>query len=141
MREFVTAVEKSEQAEEEADLIFKIDDHELRAYKPTDGQFALLVMAMGRHASNTDQFAGVIDFFLNVLDEPSQQYVIKRMMTRTEIIPIEQIVEILEWMIEEWGGRPFQRPSGSTSSPQNGGRKSTGTTRRSTSSRSQPIAS
>jgi hypothetical protein len=127
VKEFVTAVEKQEQAADEADLIFKIDDQELRAYKPTEGQFALVMMALGRHSAMTEQFAGIIDFFVNVLDGPSQQYVIDRMMSRERMIPLEQIVEILEWMVEEWGGRPTQSPSVSTSSRRNGGRKSTGT--------------
>ena len=125
MREFVTAVEASEETEDEPGLIFAIDGQEMRAYKPTEGQFALLMMAMGRHASTQDQFAGIIDFFIQVLDEDSERYVVNRMMSRTEIIPLEKITEILEWMIEEWGGRPFQKPSDSTSSRRNGGRKST----------------
>jgi hypothetical protein len=142
LKEFITAVEKAEETEEGSDdLVFMIDDQEVRAFKPTEGQFALLMMAMGRHATEADQFAGVVDFFFNVLDEPSQAYVSRRMMSRDQLIPMEQVVEILQWMIEEWGGRPFQRPSGSTSSQRNGGRKSTGTTRRSTSSASHPIAS
>jgi len=124
MREFVTALEKSEQEGDEADLHFKIDGHEMRAYKPTEGQFALLVMAMGRHTTDMDQFAGIIDFFIQVLDEPSQRYVIDRMMSRVDIIPMSEVVEIMEWMIEEWGGRPFQKQSGSTSSPPKGGPKS-----------------
>lgn len=127
MREFITAVEEIE-TEEEPALVFKIDGHEMRAYKPTEGQFALLMMAMGRHVSNAEQFAGVIDFFIQVLDAPSQKYVIDRMMSRTEIIPMEQVVQIMEWMIEEWSGRPFLSPSASTSSPPRGGRKSTART-------------
>jgi len=126
MREFVTAAEEAVvEIEEEPSLVFAIDGHEMRAYKPTEGQFALLMMAMGRHASNIDQFSGVIDFFIQTLDEPSQRYVLDRMMTRTDIIPLSKIVEIMEWMIEEWGGRPFQKPSASTPSRRNGGRKST----------------
>jgi hypothetical protein len=130
MREFITAVEDAVDQEEteEPGLIFAIDGQEMRAYKPTEGQFALLMVAMGRHASNMDQFAGIIDFFISVLDEPSEHYVISRMQTRDQIIPLEKIVEIMEWMIEEWGGRPFQKPSVSTSSRRNGGRKSTART-------------
>jgi hypothetical protein len=86
------------------------------------------MIAMGKHASSTDQFAGVIDFFINVLDPSSQKYVIDRMMARTDVIPLEDIVEIMYWMIEEWGGRPTQPPSASTSSQRNGGRKSTART-------------
>lgn len=131
MREFVTAVEKK--VEDEPDLVFKIDGQEMRAYRPTEGQFALLMMALGRHVSEPEQFAGVIDFFISVLDEPSQRYVIDRMMSRKDIIPLEKIIEIMYWFAEEWGGRPFPSPSVSTSSRRNGGRKSTGTLQPSTS--------
>ena len=124
MREFVTAAQKSEETEDEPSFIFSIDGHELRAFQPTEGQFALLMMVMGRHASNVDQFAGVIDFFIQVLDEPSQRYVIDRMMSRVDVIPMETIVAVLEAMIEEWGGRPFQKASGSTPSRGKGGKKS-----------------
>jgi hypothetical protein len=135
IREFITAVEKTEEAEttEAPGLAFMIDGQELFAYRPTEGQFALLMMALGRHASETDQFAGIIDFFINVLDAPSQRYVIDRMMGRTNIIPLSKIVEVMEWFVEEWGGRPFTSPSASTSSRRNGGRKSTGTLQPSTS--------
>lgn len=128
VREFVTAAEKADETEDEADLIFAIDGKEMRAYRPTDGQYALLMMAMGRHASDMQQFAGIIDFFINVLDEESQRYVVERMASRDSIIPLEKITEIMEWMIEEWGGRPTQPPSASTSSQRNGGRRSTART-------------
>lgn len=128
LKEFITAVEESETPQEEPSLVFTIDDHEMRAYKPTEGQYALLVMVMGRHASQTDQFAGVIDFFMQVLDEPSQHYVIERMMSRTNVIPLNTIVSVLRWMVEEWGGRPLESPSGSTTSRPKGGKKSTART-------------
>jgi hypothetical protein len=47
------------------------------------------------------------------------------MEKRDEVIATKTIVEIMEWMVEEWGGRPTQSPSVSTSSRRNGGRKST----------------
>lgn len=127
VREFITAVEKSEEESTEEPLIFRVekDGPELRAYRPTQGQYALLVMAMGRHASNMDQFAALIDFFVQVLDEESERYVVDRMMSRTDIIPIEKITDILQWFIEEWGGRPFQSSPVSTTSPPKGGKKST----------------
>lgn len=124
MKEFTTAAEVAA-GEDEPDLVFVLDGEELRAYKPTEGQFALLMMAMGRHASQASQYAGVMEFFLAVLDEPSRRYVVDRMEKRDEVIATKTIVEIMEWMVEEWGGRPTQSPSVSTSSRRNGGRKST----------------
>jgi hypothetical protein len=127
LREFVTAVQKADEGEgsQEEPLVFNLDGHEMRAYKPTEGQYALLVMSLGRHANNLDRFAGMIDFFIQVLDEDSERYVVDRMMNRDQIIPLEKIVEMLEWMVEEWGGRPFQSSSGSTTSQPKGGKKST----------------
>ena len=127
VREFITAVKQSEEGTEEEPLVFRVEENgpELRAYKPTEGQFALLVMSLGRHASNMDQAAGIIDFFINVLDEESERYVVQRMMGRQNIIPLSKIVEIMEWLTEEWGGRPFPSASASTSSPPRGGKKST----------------
>lgn len=127
MREFVTAAEKAEESDEGGPepLVFAIDGQELRAYQPSEGQMALLMMAMGRYTTQTDQFAGLLDFFIQVLDFESEQYVLNRMSNRETTIPIEVIGDILTWMVEEWGGRPFQKRSGSTSSRPSAGRKST----------------
>jgi hypothetical protein len=126
VREFVTAAEKAETDEGGPEpLVFTLDGEELRAYQPSEGQFALLMMAMGRHTTQTDQFSGILEFFVQVLDRDSEQLVLNRMMRRETTIPMETIADILTWMIEEWGGRPFQKPSASTSSRRTGGRKST----------------
>jgi len=131
VKEFTTAAEAAA-GEDEPDLVFTLDGEELRAYRPTEGQFALLMMAMGRHASNTEQYAGILEFFVSVLDDESQRYVLNRMEARGEMISTKTIVEIMEWMVEEWGGRPTRSPSVSTSSRRNGGRKSTALTTAST---------
>jgi hypothetical protein len=99
------------------------------------------MVALGKHASTTDRTAGMIDFFFNLLDKDSQQYMADGLARRENMIPAMKIVEILEWMIEEWTGRPFPSASGSTSSPSNGGRKSTRATPRQTSSASALTAS
>lgn len=127
VREFIAAVKAESEETNEEPLVFKVekDGPELRAFKPTEGQYALLVMSLGRHATNMDQFAGLVDFFIQVLDDNSQRYVIDKMMGRDDIIPMETIVEILEWFVEEWGGRPFRSASDSTSSQRKGGKKST----------------
>lgn len=127
MREFVTAAEKAEETEE-ADLIFTLDGQELRAYRPTEGQFALLMMAMGRHTAQSEQISGVIEFFITVLSPASQKYVMDRMASRDNAISSTTIVEIMEWFVEEWGGRPFPSQSASTSSHRKGGKKSTART-------------
>lgn len=141
MREFITAIVEQEEGDEERPVEFALDGRELRAYKPTESQFALLMVAMSRYASDREQAAGVIEFFLNLLDDSSREYIVNRMFSREDPLPIETMIDMTEFLVEEWGGRPFQRSSDSTPSRSNGGRKSTPRTQRSTSSRSHPIAS
>jgi hypothetical protein len=123
MKEFTTAIEASEAGEEDL-LEFKMDGHEMRAYRPTDGQLALLMSALGRHTSGQTKVAGVIDFFVAVMDEQSHSYVVDRLLSRTDPLGVEQVQEVIEWMIEEWSGRPTQPLSVSTQSQQSGGAKS-----------------
>lgn len=112
MKEFNTALKAV--TEDEAPMVFKIDGQELHAYKPTDGQLALLLSAIGRHTNVQTRIAGVIDFFVNVMDEGSATYVTERLLSRTDPLEIEQVQEVMEWMVEEWTGRPTQPLSVST---------------------------
>lgn len=139
MKEFNTAVDEA--VIEEAPLEFMIDGQEVRAFRPTDGQMAMLMASMGRHTSEATRLAGIIDFFVTVMDDESHQYVVDRLLSRTDPLGLEQVTDVMMWMIEEWSGRPTPPPSGSTSSPESGGRKSKPRTTRSTSSRSVPASS
>jgi len=143
MKEFISAIEEAEQTEEpgEVPLEFMLDGHELKAYRPTDGQLALLMSSLSRHTSMNTKIAGCIDFFVEVLDPDSHAYVVGRLLSRENPIPFEKVQEIIEWMSEEWTGRPTQRPSGSTPSQRSGGQRSRRTTSRSTSLESAPVSS
>lgn len=143
MREFTTAV-KRVQEEESAEegqtfVINEVDEDgnvvkrvECRYFEPGDGQLAFLMASVGRHTSLPTKLAGVINFFVEVLDEPSHQYIVGRLLDRDDEFGIEEVTEIMESMVEEWTGRPTQPPSGSTRSQRSGGRKSTARTPAST---------
>jgi hypothetical protein len=140
MKEFTSAIEESEQGLE-APLEFKIDGRVVRAYRPTDGQFAMVMATLGRHTSMSTKVAGIIDFFVGIMDEQSHQYVVDRLMSRDNQLGFDKVQEIIEWMVEEWSARPTPSPSGSTRSPKSGGQKSKHTTRQSTSLESAHAAS
>lgn len=133
MKEFITAAQESiEDSEKPAE--FAIDGQVLYAYRPTDGQIAMTMASLARHTNEQTKTAGVIDFFVEILDEESANYVINRLLSRTDPLGLDEVQQILEWLVEEWTGRPTQRPSVSTQSPSSGGPKSKRTTLRSTSS-------
>lgn len=136
MREFITAAKEASETEDEkaAGTTFLVDGFECRCFKPKDGQLAVLMATTGRHSSNEESIAGYINFFVAVLDDESQSYIISRLLDRKDEFGIDQVQSIMEWMIEDWSGRPTQSPSVSTASPPSVGRKSTRPTQALTSS-------
>lgn len=124
MKEFTTAVEKAGQ-DEEAPLEFAVDGTLCHGYYPGDGQLAYLLASTGRHSSEQEQIAGLINFFVAVLDDESHRYVVSRLLDRRDEFGIEQVQKIMEWMVGEWSGRPTKSPSVSTSSPPSTGQSST----------------
>lgn len=138
IKEFITAAQEAVDAEQEVDdgLHFMIlgferpdgtmvEDREVIAYKPTGGQIALAMARMGKFSSTTDRMAGLIDFFVEVLDEGSHQYVVNRLMDRTDPFGLDHVTDITYFLMEEWSGRPIRPSAASTPSRKNGGRKST----------------
>lgn len=143
MKEFVTALKavEDEQNEDDGAMHFTVDGRELTCYPPSDGQLAILIATTGRHTSQATQVAGVVNFFVEVMDEPSHAYLVDRLLDRTDPFGIEEVEAIMSWMIEEWTGRPTQSPSVSTRSPKRGGPRSTRRTSALTSSGSPSTGS
>lgn len=142
MKEFETAVQQAAENEEDEKVYpFKVDGVECRAYRPKDGQLAILIATNTRHSTMEEKMAGLINFFVAVLDDESHSYVVNRLLDRRDSFGIEQINSIFEWLMGEWTGRPTQSSSASTQSRSSGGQKSTRRTQELTSSDSRPIAS
>ena len=131
IREFVTAVaEEIENAEvdkgTEFDLVRKGRDDEgneieverrsLIAYRPKDGQVAMLMARMGRHSSTQDKMAGIIDFFVEVLGREDHEYVVNRLLDREDPFGFGEVTDVMEYLMEEWAGRPTKPSRGSTPS-------------------------
>lgn len=110
----------------------KVLDHTITAHRPEPGQFAILTAALvGRGTSEDQQIAGIIDFFVDLLDEEDKQYVSRRLMDRKDPFSqqgMEFIQNALEALVSEWSGRPTKSLSGSAQSPGSDGQKSTPTT-------------
>lgn len=103
---------------------------EVIAYEPDEGQFAVLLATTGRGVSPSERVAGMINFFVNILDDAGADYLIGRLLTppRKDPFGIEQVEEILERLTRAWTGNPTREPSGSQPSPSSDGQKSTAPT-------------
>lgn len=142
MKDFITAVKDVEDQDEGTDgqIVFMVDDWEVTAYRPGTGQLGVL-MAMTLNTSETEQIAGIINFFASVLDDASHHHLVRRMLDRRDPFGIEEVTEIMQGLVEEWTGHPTQQPTASTRSSGQSGSASTRRTTKSTSSAKRPIAS
>jgi uncharacterized protein YneF (UPF0154 family) len=104
-KEFTTAAEEKVEGGL-AQITFKIDGHELTAHPPRDGQVAMMMAQMGRHSTNNDKVSGMIDFFVNLFDPADEQYLVNRLWDREDDFGIEQISDVMTWLMEEWSKRP-----------------------------------
>jgi hypothetical protein len=142
VKEFTTALrEVTDPQDDEEGWQFKVDGHELTCYPPAEGQLAVLMASTSRHTSVSEQIAGIINFFVEVMDGPSHAYLVGRLLDRNDPFGLNEVTEIMGWMVEEWSGRPTQPSSGSTRSRSSGGRRSTPRTSPSISSGSPLTAS
>lgn len=135
MKEFVTAVqdvehedgreerilalmEKEGVSREEAEVIdsrgmpveFKLDGRAMKAYPLADGQLAFMMAALGRGQSSDQRFAAIINIMLESLEGDDRDYLEGRLLSGDpkKRLPIKQIEEIFEYLVEEWFARPTQ---------------------------------
>lgn len=133
MLEFEAAVEAASTDEEkpiplDIDEISIAEKRKVHAYRPADGQLALLMASMGRGMQANDAIAATVNFFCNLFEDDDRYYIEERLLSRKRNISIERIQEILEELIEKWSGHPTQSPSDSPTSPASVGLNSTATT-------------
>lgn len=106
---FEVAAEK-EALIEDTGLTFSFEKgvkaRKIKVHPPTSGQVAILMSRLGRHSTMNDKMAGVIDFFVGILDEQDYDYVVNRLLDARDPLGIEEIQSVMEWLMEEWTGRP-----------------------------------
>lgn len=128
---FTTAARDSDYDDEPADVEFRLDDRELTAIFPGDGQVAMLMAETSRHQDLQTKVAGAIDFFQSCFPDDQAAHLRTRLLTKRDPFGIQDVQDIVEYLLEEWSGRPTRSPSGSTRSRSNGGQRSKPSTRRS----------
>jgi hypothetical protein len=144
VKQFITAAERATDTEENT-LEFEVgilgedgkiaEIQKCKAFKPEPGQIAMLMATtQARHLSQGEQVAGMINFFVEVLDEESHTLIVSRLLNRKDPFGIQDVQDIIWWMMGEWSGHPTEGPSGSTPSQTPAGPTSTPPTPTSTSS-------
>lgn len=127
MKEFAVAAKaEDEDPEVVVPIKFKVGDQECLAYRPEAGQVAMMYSRMDDTlSSDGERIAAMIDFFMGLLDKDSRRVLSRRLMEREDPFEMETVSDIMDWLMEQWSGRPTTPSSASTRSRVNGGRKST----------------
>jgi hypothetical protein len=151
MKQFLTAA-KEAAGETEEYLEFEvgrlndkgetIEIEKCKAYKPSSGQIAMLMATtQARHLPEAEKVAGIINFFVEILDEESHSLIVSRLLNHRDPFGLDDVEEIIWWMMEEWSGNPTGSSSASTPSQTTAGPTSTPPTPTPTSSGSPFTAS
>lgn len=125
MREFVTAVAAQEDESQQGWIDFKVDGVVCRARRPSPGQVAYLLASMHKRAPLEQQIAGAINFCMAIMDHDSASYLSDKLLDPEDPFEIPQIQDIIEYLVEEWSGRPTEQSSDSSSSQEAPGPTST----------------
>jgi len=132
-----------DEGEEDLELEVMILDRKIHLNSPGSGQLSYLAMTIASNNRDLLTVGRLINFIVNLMDDDDQGYVSALLLDRDSGFDGEDIVDVAEYVVEEWSSRPTQTSTGSSKSPQATGRRSTGATRKagSTPSRSRSTAS
>lgn len=112
------------------------DDTQLYAYLPSEGQMVLLLGLASDTADAGSSSSMVMDVFWELMDDDTRRHLRRRLLSRTDRFGLGDVMNIIEWLVEESSARPTTPPSGSTSSPGSTGTRSTASARQKASTRS-----
>lgn len=102
-----------------------LDDHELVLIPPTPEQYILLLAGMEASTSQHDYMAGAINFIFGLVEGDDRRYLYSRLRDRDDDFGLDELLELIEYATEEWGGRPTEPSSDSSGRRQPTGKTST----------------
>jgi hypothetical protein len=125
MKEFVTAV-KAGGREVSDEVTVKIDDQEVTFAAPSPEQLAILIASVSATGNDLVGIAEIINVFFDLIEDPDIYRSLRhRLFDREDEFGVDELTDILLYLIEEWTGRPTQQPSDYLPSRKAGGRRST----------------
>lgn len=139
VKEFALALERELGDGQDELLPFTMagSDVQLYALMPTESDIALVAGAMSQYAEDAEKAVAVLDLFWSLMDLETARHLRRRMRDRKDPFGVPDVMNVLEWVVEEATGRPTKPSSGSTASQPSTGARSTASSQRKTSTRSR----
>jgi hypothetical protein len=139
IKSFVTAAKSAENRaalNEALPIEVEIDDRKITFFPPDDGQFAIALAGTGDLVDNATMASTQINFFFSLIhDEKDHAHLRRRLFDWRDPFGVENVADVIEYLMEEWSARPTKQPSDFLPSQSSAGKKSTAVRHRSTSSR------
>lgn len=125
MREFKSSAHQgAQQALPNAvEVQFMLDGREITAQPANSGQLAYLVAMQAEAVNPSEQIAAVFDFLQSLLDEEDFDFIRDQM--KQGITSAETLLEIVEYLVEEWTTVPTTSAPASSSARRSTGKPST----------------
>ena len=95
-------------------LDFDVDDNKFWAIGVAPASVLTNVGVIAGKDDAGAEVLGMLDeFFQTVLVDDSYALFSERLKSKTKPIPFTTMMEVFEWLVEEYAGRPTELPSGS----------------------------
>jgi hypothetical protein len=104
MREFRTAVKNANGSNDE--VPFSLDGHQFVAVRPKEWVMLETAAVQADGVPPGEQAAAVIGFVKSVFAEPGRTTILARLRDPADELDVEDMRPIIEWLTEEWAGRP-----------------------------------
>jgi hypothetical protein len=131
------AAKRQRGAGEMAPIKAGILDRDIEFQFPGSGAVAYLSMIAASADTDLEAGAGLLNFLISMVDEDDQRYIQRVILNPRSGFDLDDVPEVIEYLIEQWGAeRPTTPASDSSASQASTGTRSTGATRRAGSTRS-----
>lgn len=127
IKSFSTAAKSVEDNETPvgAPVEVEFDERKILFNPPTTGQWAVTMAGNSDAADTSEQLATQINFFFSLLGSKDAAWFKHRLFDRDDPFDVDNIAELIEYLMEEWAGRPTKPSSTSSTAQSNGGKRST----------------
>lgn len=135
LKQFGNAAKASTAEPQEPPLTAQVLDRKVTFHSPGTGQLAYLASYMAGDDEEIVMYGGMLNFLFSLLQDEDDKAYVKRAL-RDMSLSMEDVEEILVWIVEEWSDRPTKPASDSSSGRRSSGKSSTANSRRVASRRS-----
>lgn len=137
IKQFGDATRKGrDDGEDDEPIVVKVLDREVELHSPGSGSLAYLAMSIAGAGNDLVQLGQVINFMMSIFDDDDARHIRGLLLDRNSGFDAEDIMDMAIYLVEEWSSRPTNPSTGSAQSPRQVGARTTGASRKVTSTRS-----